>query len=155
MDTKRPLVKKKEKDYLDRVFNAATEEVEKFGQSIASQFTETTQEKDLQNPISEAMQQKTEDQEKVKTGDLNVQKKFVRTREELDNELKKIRDSEQEKLNTWSKNVNENLKIVNPGENIKNELVIPLTTKPKRGMMPGMPGTAKGGSGMEVVKSKQ
>ena len=145
--------KNKDGNIIDRVIGTASEEVEKVGQSIGSQVTgEAASEQP--NPIVEAMQQSSDD-DNEKQNELMKKKKFIRTREEMDRELEEIRRKRLEQEKAWSEGVDQQFKIVDPGENMQAEPAIPLSSKPKRGQMPGKTGTAKGETGMEVRKSKQ
>lgn len=155
MINKPPQFKKKDdKDILNRVIGAATEEMEKVGDSISTQITGDAN-IDQPNPIAEAMQQKTEEEDIGKQNKIDTQKKFIRTREDLDAELRKLKKEREEQNKTWGDEVERQFKIVDPGEGMGEAPVIPLTTKPKRGFIRGKPGTAKGETGPEVRKSKQ
>lgn len=149
-----PPKKKFDRDIVNRVIGTATEEVEKIGDSITTQVTGDVS-GDQPNPIAEAMQQKTEGEEIEKQNELTKQKKFIRTRDELDAELRELQKKREEQEKVWKEEVERQFKIVDPGEDMQEKPVIPLTTKPKRGQMQGKPGTAKAESGMEVRKSKQ
>lgn len=150
---KPPPKKNKDGNIIDRVIGTASEEVEKVGQSIGSQVTGEVASEEP-NPIVEAMKLSSDDDPELQNK-LNKQKKFIRTREELDKELEEVRRKRQEQEKAWSESVDQQFKIVDPGGNMQEEPAIPLTSKPKRGQMPGKPGTAKGETGMEVRKSKQ
>lgn len=156
MFTKPPPKKKDDGDVIRKVIGGITEESEKFVDSAVSQVTgRGTDKTDQPNPIAEAMQQKTEADEIEKQNKLNKQRKFIRTREELDNELQKLKQQELEREKQRMEETERRFKIVDPGGGMEEKPVIPLTTKPKRGQMPGRPGTAKGESGPEVRRSKQ
>ncbi len=146
--------KRKDFDVPTRMIGSFTDEMEGVAESIKDQIT-GDKPPDQPDPIAESMRQGLEDEEAKKDNKPSSERKFIKTREELESELRKMQSVSQQKLKDWKEGVDEQLKIVDPGEHLKKDDVIPLTTKPKRGMMPGMPGTAKGGSGMEVVKSKQ
>lgn len=149
-----PSKKKDDRDLINRVIGSASEEVEKIGDSITTQVTGDTS-SDQPNPIAEAMQQKTDEQDLEKQNELTKQKKFIRTREELDAELQELKKKRVEQEKAWKEEVERQFKIVDPGEDMQEKPVIPLTSKPKRGQVQGKPGTAKAESGMEVRKSKQ
>ncbi len=153
----KPLTQKRKvnKDIVGLVINAASEEVEKVGDSVVTQVAGESASSDQQNPISEAMQQKTEEEETGKQNKINEQKRFLRTREDLDVELRELKKKREEQEKTWSEEAERQFKIIDPGENMVEKPAIPLTSKPKRGQMPGRPGTAKGETGPEVRKSKQ
>jgi len=141
----------KKADLIKKPLTMIGEEIERYRESASDQIFGSV---DEENPVLEAMQQKTEESETTKEED-KKRRKFITDRETLDAELKKQQELEENKMKEWSKGVEEHLKIINPGDKMQKEDIIPLTSKQKRGMMPGAPGTAKGGSGMEVVKSKQ
>lgn len=101
------------------------------------------------------MQQRTEEEEIEKQNILGKQRRFIKTREELDTELQEIRRKHQEQEKAWVEDVDRQFKIVDPGQDMEEKPVIPLTSKPKRGQMSGKPGTAKSETGPEVRKSKQ
>ena len=153
--------KNKSNDLINRSIGSVSEEVENFGRSIRSQLVGDGKEEE--SPIVEAVQQKIADEngytgnenELNKKAGLSERRKYIKTREEMDEELKKLKIESEEKLKNWRSSVEEKINIIHPGEKMQKEDSIPLTTKPKRGMVPGMPGTAKGGSGMEVLKRKQ
>lgn len=149
-----PSKKKDDRDFINRVIGIASEEAEKVGDSITTQITGDAS-PDQPNPIAEAMQQKTEEEDLEKQNEITKQKKFIRTREELDNDLKMIQNKNEEQRKAWNEEVDRQFKIVDPGEDMQEKPMIPLTSKPKRGQMKGKPGTAKAESGMEVRKSKQ
>lgn len=143
---------KTKKDIIGKMADAVSEETEKVGESITAQIFGDNSEQP--NPITEAMQQKTEG-EAEKQNDVNIKRKFIRTREELDRQLQEIQKRDEEKKKTWSEDVERQFKIVDPGEGMESKPAIVMTSKPKRGMMRGKPGTAKGETGPEVRKSQQ
>lgn len=147
--------KKNNSGLIGTIGDVTSEEVEKFGQSIASQITGSSESSDQPNPIAEAMQQKTEGDEIEKQNKLNKQRKFIRTRDELDNELMKLKQQEIEKEKARIEETERQFKIIEPGDNIQQKPVIRMSSKPKRGHMQGKPGTSKGETGPEVRKSKQ
>lgn len=146
--------KKEDKDIVNRIIGTASEEVENIGDSITTQVAGDVS-GDQPSPITEAMQQKTDEQDLEKQNELTKQKKFIKTREELDAELQELKKKRAEQEKAWKEDVERQLKIIDPGEDMQEKQVIPLTSKPKRGQMQGKPGTAKGETGMEVRKSKQ
>ena len=146
--------KNKDIDLANRIAQAASEEIDKIGESIGTQVMgETVNES--KSPIVEAMEQKTEDMDEEKQADIKKMRNFIERREELENELKVVRKKAEDQEKEWNENINHQLNIVEPGKIINERTPIPLTTKPKRGQMPGMPGTARGETGPEVRKSKQ
>lgn len=149
----KPPQTKTKKDIIGKISDVVSEETEKVGQSITAQiFGDSTE---SPNPITEAMQQKTENEEIEKQNAINKQRKFIQTREELDRQLHEIKKHDEEKKKTWSEDVERQFKIVEPGEGMGEKPAIVLTSKPRRGMMRGKPGTAKGETGPEVRKSQQ
>jgi hypothetical protein len=80
---------------------------------------------------------------------------FIERREELENELKMLRKKAEDQEKEWNEEVANRMNISEPGKIMNEKTFIPLTTKPKRGQMPGKPGTARGETGPEVRKSKQ
>jgi hypothetical protein len=143
---------KSKKDMVGKMADTVSEETEKIGESISTQIFGNNTEQS--NPIAEAMQQKTEE-ETEKQNTVNIKRKFIQTREELDRQLHEIQKRDEEQKKTWSEEVDRQFKITNPGEGMEEKPAIPLSSKPKRGMMRGKPGTAKGETGPEVRKSQQ
>jgi hypothetical protein len=72
----------------------------------------------------------------------------------LEEEVERYRNLRKEKEKVINEANTTGSNIVKPGEPMFKPLDIP-TSKPSRGRMPGMPGTAKGEAGPEVRKSKQ
>jgi hypothetical protein len=103
--------------------------------------------------VTEAMQQTLQpplsDEE---TRKINTQ--FIARTQRLEEEIESYRKKrEGEDKQRWIKGgISTN--VVGPGEPMSKPLEIPKS-KPSRGAIPGAPGTAKGGSGPEVRKSKQ
>lgn len=150
--------KKKAEDLPTRIIGSFTDELDNIAVSIQEQITGSGTE-NRENPIVEAMQETSEelkDDKNVKEVKANQAKRFyIRSKAQLEEDLKKIQREDQERLSSWREDIDRQMKIVEPGEEFHGKNVIPLTSKPKRGKMPGMPGTSKSGNGMEVVKSKQ
>jgi len=144
---------KMNKDFIGRIVGAVSEETEKVGESITRQVL--GDESEQPSPIAQAMQQKTEEGEIQKRNTVTKQRKFIQTREELNRQLEEIKKHNSEKIKNWSEEVDRQFKIVDPGQGMEEKPSIPLTSKPKRGMMKGKPGTAKGETGPEVRKSQQ
>jgi hypothetical protein len=147
-------------DVLKSTRGRAKEEVEEMAQHVQKQITggegEDRLTKDASqttSTIAEAMQQSSQpplsDEEKKK---INTQ--FIDRTKKLEEELESYRKKrEDEDKQRWMEGeVSEN--VVGPGEPMSKSLEIPKS-KPSRGKMPAMPGTAKGGTGPEVRKSKQ
>lgn len=153
INKQQPSKKRNDGDITSKVIGGLSEETEKFTESVVGQISGSaeTQEED---PIKQAMQQKTEEEEMEKQNKLDKQKKFIRTRQELDDELKQLQQKAAELEKARNEEIERQFKIVDPGESMEEKPVV-LTSKPKRGQMPGRPGTAKGETGMEVRKSKQ
>src|SRR3972149_7487178 len=133
--------KKKDNDIIFRIANTASEEVEKFGTSVTSQIAGESA-VDQPNPIAEAMQQKTEEEEIEKQNLKNKQRKFIQTQEELNEKLKMLQREDEEKKKAWAENVDRQFNIVSPGQSMDEKPALPLSSKPKRGQMPGKPGSA-------------
>ncbi len=152
---KPPTKKKDDTGFISRVIGAVTEETEKLFDSLVGQVTgDSTANADQSNPIAEAMQQKTEVEGIEKQNKINRVRKHIRTQEALDNELKMIRQKAMEAEKARAEETERQFKVIDPGESME-EKPLPLTSKPKRGMMQGKPGTSKGETGPEVRKSKQ
>lgn len=148
--------KKNSGGVIGTIVDVTSEEVEKFGQSITSQVTgDNNSSADQPDPIVEAMQQKTEEEEIEKHNKLDKLRKHIRTQEELNNELKMLQQKAMEAEKARIQETERQFKIIDPGEGMEQKQAIPLTSKPKRGQMPGKPGTSKGETGPEVRKSKQ
>lgn len=144
-----------DRDFVSRTIGQISEETEKFADSISTQITGNVEgSSDQPNPITEAMQQKTDipDADKQK---LSNQKRFIRTREELNNELEMLKRKAMEDEKARLEDTDRQFKIVSPGEDMSEKPALPMTSKPKRGQTPGKPGTSKGETGAEVRKSKQ
>src|SRR4030042_3782773 len=100
------------------------------------------------SPITEAMQQ-------VSKPDLsdddknNIQSQFMERTKKLEEEVKRYRKLRGEKEKETLEENKTDSNIVKPGEPMFKPLNIP-TSKPARGRMPGMPGTARGETGPEV-----
>jgi len=146
--------KKKDVDLANRIAQAASEEIDKIGESIGTQITGELS-TDQKDPIVEAMEQKTEDKGEEKQDNIKKMRNFIERRAELENELKMAGKKAEDKKKEWNENIKHQLNIVEPGSIMNEKTPIPLTTKPKRGQMPGTPGTARGETGPEVRKSKQ
>jgi flagellar motility protein MotE (MotC chaperone) len=105
------------------------------------------------SPITEAMQQVSKpvltDEDKRK-----LQSQFMERTKKLEEEVERYRNLRKEKEKVINEANTTGSNIVKPGEPMFKPLDIP-TSKPSRGRMPGMPGTAKGEAGPEVRKSKQ
>jgi hypothetical protein len=114
---------------------------------------ETLSDEKTKSPITEAMQQLSQpaltDEDKNK---LRVQ--FIERTKKLEEDVERYSKLRNEKKKETSEGNTLDSKIVKPGEPMFKPLNIP-TSKPSRGRMPGMPGTAKGEAGPEVRKSKQ
>ena len=144
----------KDIDIANRIAQAASEEIEKIGQSIGTQITGEIP-TDQKNPIVEAMEQKTEEVDDEKQTDIKKMQNFIERREELENELKVVKKKAENQEKEWNEGVKDQFNIVEPGSSMEAKTSIPMTSKPKRGQMPGSPGTARGETGPEVRKSKQ
>jgi hypothetical protein len=150
----------KAKDVAKSVRDRAKEEVEEIAQHAQKQITGGEQEvhpsgniPQATSSVAEAMQQSSQpplsDEEKKK---INTQ--FIDRSKKLEEEIESYRKKrEDEDRQRWTEGRTLS-NIVGPGEPMSKPLEIPKS-KPSRGKTPGMPGTAKGGTGPEVRKSKQ
>jgi hypothetical protein len=110
--------RRKDEDMTNRIIGVASEEVENVADSIVTQVAGNASAPE--GPITEVMQQKP-DVEKEGENEDAKRRKFIRTREELDDDLKKQILENQKKLEDWKSGVEEGFKIVNPGEKLKKE----------------------------------